>query len=308
MPRIVVTSPSFSHNAQLRDELLVVFPSARFCKSESILTGEKLLDLIGDADGAIIGMEIIDDALLAAKPGLQIVAKYGVGLDNLDLVACRQRGVKVGWTGGVNAGSVAEMTLCFMLGLPHNMFRTAALLRGGEWMKRGGVMLRGRSIGIIGIGHIGREVIRLLQPFGCHILANDIEDRSEFCAQYGATPCDKPTLFSQADIVSLHVPLTPETQHLINRDTLAAMRPGSFLLNTSRGAVVSQEALHAALASGHLGGAALDVYEREPPSDLNFLALPGLTATPHIGGNAQEAVLAMGRSAISWLQKHFSCA
>lgn len=305
MPRLVVTSPSFSRNPQLRQELLMHFTDVRFRDGESVLTGQELLDHIGDAEAALVGLEKISDDLLAAKPGLRHIAKYGVGLDNVDLDACARRGVQVGWTGGVNARSVAEMTLCFMLGLPRNIFRTSTLLRGGEWLKRGGVLMSERTIGIVGVGHVGRDLIRLLQPFGCRILANDIEDRSEFLQAHGAIACDKDHLFAMADIVSLHVPLTPATRHLIDAGRLAQMRPGSFLINTARGAIVDQVALHAALASGHLGGAALDVYESEPPTDLAFLGQPGLVATPHIGGNAQEAVLAMGRSAIAHLRAFF---
>lgn len=305
MPRIVVTSPSFSRNPQLRQELLAIFPDVRFLADEKVLSGQALLDHIDDAEAVIVGLEKIDDDLLAAKPHLRIIAKYGVGLDSIDQEACARRGVKIGWTGGVNARSVAEMALCFMLGLPHNIFRTSTLLRGGEWLKRGGVLMSERTIGIIGVGHIGSELIRLLRPFGCRILANDIEDRSDFLQQHDAIACDKEHLLAMADIVSLHVPLTPETHHLMNSRTLAQMRPGSFLINTSRGKVVDQQALQAALTSGHLGGAALDVYESEPPTDLDFLSQPGLVATPHIGGNAQEAVLAMGRSAITHLKSHF---
>lgn len=305
MPRIVVTSPSFSRHPQLRKELLEHFPSAIFREGETVLVGQELLDHIGDAEGIIVGLEKISDSLLAAKPALRIIAKYGVGLDSIDQEACARHKVKIGWTGGVNARSVAEMTLCFMLGLPRNIFLTSSLLRGGQWMKRGGVLLSERTVGIIGIGHIGQELIRLLAPLGCRILANDIADRSAFCTAHSAIVSDKENLFAMSDIVSLHVPLTTETQHLINATTLAQMRPGSFLINTARGSIVDQRALHAALASGHLAGAALDVYEKEPPTDLDFLQQPGLVATPHIGGNAEEAVLAMGRSAIRHLIAYF---
>ncbi len=305
MPRIVVTSPSFSRNPTLRRELLELYPDARFQEAETVLTGQALIDHIGDAEAAIVGLELITDELLAAVPHLKLVAKYGVGLDNVDRAACERRGVAIGWTGGLNARSVAEMALCFMLGLSHNIFLTSNLMRHGTWLKRGGVQLSGLTVGIVGIGNVGREVIRLLAPFGCRILGNDIEDRAGFSRQFNVALVDKETLYAQSDIVSLHVPLTPLTHHLMNAKTLAQMKGGAFLLNTSRGKVVHQDALHAALASGHLGGAALDVYEIEPPTDPAFLSLPNLVATPHIGGNAEEAVLAMGRSAIAHLKNFY---
>lgn len=305
LPRIVVTSPSFTRNPTLRAELTALFPDARFAPGETVLSGQALLDHIGDAECALVGLEKITEALLEAKPNLRFIAKYGVGLDNIDQEACARHGVGIGWTGGVNARSVAEMTLCFMLGLPHNIFRASTLLRGGQWWKRGGVLMSERTIGLIGIGHVGQALLRLLAPFGCRILANDIADRTTVCAAYGAIACDKARLYAEADIVSLHVPLTDDTHHLINAQTLAAMKPGSFLINTARGPVVDQTALKTALATGHLGGAALDVFETEPPTDQEFLALPGLVPTPHIGGNAEEAVLAMGRSALSHIRRHY---
>lgn len=306
VPRIVVTSPSFSRNPTLRRELLELFPEARFREGETVLAGQALIDHIGDAEAAIVGLELITDQLLAAVPQLKIVAKYGVGLDNVDRAACERRSVAVGWTGGINARSVAEMTLCFMLGLPHNIFHTSTLLRRGTWLKRGGVQLSGRTVGLIGLGHVGKEVARLLAPFGCRILGNDIEDRSDFCRAANVVFVDKETLYAEADIVSLHVPLTPLTHHLINAASLARFKPGAFLINTSRGPVIDQAALKEALQSGPLGGAALDVYEKEPPADLEFLDLPNLVATPHIGGNAEEAVLAMGRSAIAHLRGFYA--
>jgi len=306
MPKIIVSSVSFSRHPGLRRELLAHYPDAVFCPGEDILAGQALIDLLRGADGAIVGMEQVNEELLSALPQLKIVAKYGVGLDNVDQEACARHGVAVGWTGGVNARSVAEMTLCFMLGLCHNMFKTAHLLRGGTWHKRGGVLLGGRTVGIIGLGHIGQDLTRLLAPLGCHIIANDIADRSAFCREWNVEAVDKESLYARADIVTLHVPLTPLTRRLINSETLAKIKPGAMLINTSRGPVVEQAALQAALTSGHLGGAALDVFDPEPPTDSVFLELPTLVATPHIGGNSEEAVLAMGRSAIRHILEYFA--
>ena len=305
MPRIAVSSPSFSRHPELRQELLALFPEARFRDDERVLQGQELFDHIGDAEAAIVGLEKVDETLLAAKPGLRMIAKYGVGLDNIDRDACDRHGVALGWTGGVNARSVSEIALGFMLGLTHNVFRNAFLLRDGAWNKRGGVLLSGKTVGIIGLGHVGKDLTRLLAPLGCRILGNDIEDRSDFCREWQVTPCDKKTLYAEADIVTLHVPLTPLTHHLIDATTLARLKPGAFLINTSRGSVVEQAALHAALVNGALAGAALDVYEKEPPDDIDFLRQPGLVATPHIAGNANEVVLAMGRSAIGHLRSFF---
>jgi len=305
MRRIAVTSPSFSRHPLLRDELLARFPGARLRDDEERLDGDRLRTYLAGCDGAVIGLETVNAALLDTLPNLRIVAKYGVGLDNIDQAACAACDVAVGWTPGINAQSVAELTLCFMLGLMHNTFFTSTQLRAGQWVKRGGKQLSGKTVGVIGVGHTGQALIRLLSPFGCRVLANDIADRNAFCAATGVIATTKERIFSEADILSLHVPLTPDTHHLINASTLSRMRPGTFIINTARGPVVDEEALKSALEGGHIGGAALDVFAEEPPRDRALIEHPRLVATPHIGGNADEAILAMGRSAIEHLERFF---
>lgn len=305
MKRIAVTSPSFSRHPLLREELLTRFPGARLRDDEARLEGDRLRTYLADCDGAVIGLEMVDATLLDTLPNLRIIAKYGVGLDNIDQAACTACGVAIGWTPGVNAQSVAELALCFMLGLMRNVFSTSTQLRAGQWVKRGGRQLSGKTIGVIGVGHAGQALIQLLSPFGCRVLANDIADRDAFCAATGAIAATKEQIFAEADIVTLHVPLTSDTYHLINAETLSRLHPGTFVINTARGPVVDEAALKSALDSGHIGGAALDVFAEEPPRDRALTEHPHLVATPHIGGNADEAVLAMGRSAIEHLERFF---
>jgi D-3-phosphoglycerate dehydrogenase len=302
---VKVTTPSFSSDPDLRAELLAVFPRTIFNTAGRRLSGRDLHEYLADAEAAVIGLERIDDALLAACPRLKIVAKYGVGLDNVDLEACRARGVAVAWTPGTNARSVSELTLCFLLGLFRNVFATSARLRAGEWKKEGGRQLTSATIGIVGVGHVGKDLVRLLKPFGCRIVANDIADVSDFCAEHGVELADKRTLYGMADAVTLHVPLTPETRALVDEEALRWFKRGAFLVNTSRGEVVDQPALKRALDEGHLGGAALDVFEVEPPTDRELIERPTLVGTAHIGGAAREAVLSTGRSAISNLEQFF---
>lgn len=304
--QIHVTSVSFYKNTLLRQEILRRFPKTVFHEGHTPLSGRELAFFLKDAEGVIVGREAIDDELLSQCPQLQIVAKYGVGLDNIDQEACRKRGVVVGWTGGVNRRSVAELTLCFLIGMSRNVFYSAQSLREGKWNKNGGVQLSNRNVGIIGLGNIGKEVCRLLKPFGCKIYANDLLDMREYCLNEGLIFTDKDTIYKNADILSLHIPLTDLTRNLINRESLSKMRNPVQIINTSRGEVVVESALKIALQKGEVSQAALDVFIDEPPEDLEFLSLPNLIATAHIGGNALEAVLAMGQSAIDHLTKHFS--
>jgi len=304
-PKVVVTSRSFSKSAVLRKELLRVFPNSIFTDHRQKLLGEKITEFIGDADAAIVGVEAIDDSVLKHTNKLKIISKYGVGLDNIDLDSLKNRAVFLGWTGGTNKRSVSELTLCFMLGLCRNVFGASFKLKKLEWEKDGGHQLSGKTVGIIGCGHTGSDVVKLLAPFGCNLLVHDIVDKSNFCQEQGASQVSLEAVLEQSNIISLHVPLTKQTHQMVNTNFLQKMKPTSFLINTSRGKVVDQEALKKALMQEDICGAALDVFVEEPPADKDFLSLPNLMVTPHIGGNALEGVEAMGRAAIQHLVLFF---
>ena len=305
MPKIAVTAPAFCRSEILCDELHRIFPGPKFNQKGHYLSPSDLIEFLQDADGAVIGRDLIDESLLGYLPRLKVIAKYGVGLDNIDQSALKKHGVTFGWTAGVNKRSVAELTLEFMIGLCHNTFINGLALKQGQWDKEGGRQLTGATVGIIGCGHVGKEVIRLLAPFQCRILVHDIIEQTEFCAAAGAMEVSLKEVIEQAELLSLHVPLTKLTEGMIDSKVFQQMQRTAYLINTSRGRVVRQDHLHAALRDGIIAGAALDVFAEEPPEDRDFLALPNLMVTPHIGGNTQEAVLAMGRSAIHHLTKFY---
>jgi D-3-phosphoglycerate dehydrogenase len=303
--RVGVTPPAFCRSEILRTKLSRVFPDSTFNDRSCYLSESELIEFLKDADAAVIGRDPISEKVLQSLPNLKIIAKYGVGLDSIDQEAMGRHGVHLGWTPGVNRLSVAEMTVGFMIGLCHNLFRGGYGLKSGEWRKHGGVQLAGKTVGIIGCGHVGMEVVRLLVPFGCEILACDILDKSEFCREYEGSQVELGELITRSDIVSLHVPLTELTRNMMDGEVFKQMKTTAFLINTSRGGVVDQEALKTALRDETLAGAALDVFVEEPPADKELLALPNLMVTPHIGGNTREAVEAMGGSAIDHLVKFF---
>ncbi|MES2963068.1 MAG: phosphoglycerate dehydrogenase [Bdellovibrionota bacterium] len=303
MYSVGVTSTSFSRNPKLRDELLSLTKNVRFNESGRTLSGEELKSFLGDRNGAIVGLEKIDEGLLQACPQLKVIAKYGVGLDNVDLEACRRHSVEVGWTAGVNAYAVAEQTIGMMIGLARNLGRASSKLKSGSWEKNGGFEIRGRDIGVIGVGFVGSEVVRLLSAFGARLHLNDVRDVSEIAKKYGASIATKEEIYSKCEIVTVHVPSSKETRKMIDTAVLAKMKPSAFVVNTSRGDVVDQAALKQALIAKKIAGAAIDVYETEPCEDRELLALENLFCTPHICGNSEEAVLAMGRAAISNLKR-----
>jgi len=243
--------------------------------------------------------------VLSEAKRLKIISKYGVGLDNINLDSLKKRNITLGWTGGVNQRSVSELTLCFILGLFRNVFQSAFKLKNTRWEKNGGQQLTGKTIGIIGCGHIGSDLIELLTPFKCTLLVNDIVDKSKFCLSHGATQTNLKTLVSESNLISLHVPLTTLTKDMVDENFLSKMKSDAYLINTSRGGIVNEKVLKKALEQKKIAGAAIDVFADEPPSDEKFINLPNLASTPHIGGNAREAVEAMGLSAIDHLIAFF---
>lgn len=306
--RVFAAPPSFAADVELCRELGDALPGASWNGTGRRLSGDSLVSALGDCRAAIVGLERVDAALLERCPGLELVAKYGVGLDNIDLDACRARGVEVRFTPGLNRRSVAEVSLGFLLAAAHGLFEGVASTRMGEWRKPVGArVLSDCSVGIIGLGAIGCELVRLLAPLGCRVVANDIADRSEFCRAHGVVAARKEEVLAGCDFLSLHVPLTVATRNLIDARALALLRPEAWLINTARGEVVDEAALRAALEAGRLAGAALDVLHSEPPADRALLEHPRVHCTPHLAGSAREAVRAMGRAAIGhvldWLAK-----
>jgi len=304
--RIAVTAISFGKSARLRTELKQVFPNSFFNENGRRFNEAELIEFLKDADAAVVGVEPITDLVLSKTSQLKNISKYGVGLDSIDQEALKNRNIALGWTGGVNRRSVSELTLCFMIGLCRNVFRSGYSLKQSKWEKEGGCQLSGKTLGIIGCGNIGSDVIQLLAPLKCTLLVCDILDKSEFCQKHNATQINLENLITKSDLISMHVSHTPLTDKMVNHKFLDQMKPTSFLINTCRGNVVDQSALKNALIKGDIAGAALDVFAEEPPTDEEFLSLSNLMVTPHIGGNAKEAVEAMGRSAIDHLIAFFN--
>ncbi len=302
MTRVAVASRSFSGNATLRAELSARYPDVTFGDSPSVIAGRELVELLRGHDSAIVGLERIDEALLAQVPELKVISKYGVGLDGVDVEALTRRGVKLAWTGGVNRRSVSELTLAFAIALLHRVPEAAYALRDRDWKKLVGRQLTGRTFGIVGCGFVGKDLVRLLAPFDCRILAHDIRDDADFYQAHRVTPVGLYQLLAESDVVSVHVPLDRSTKGLIGAAQLSRMRRGSFVINAARGGIVDEDALAAALENGHLAGAACDVFQMEPDANSRLLSLPTFLGTPHIGAGTEEAQLAMGRAAIDGLE------
>lgn len=232
----------------------------------------------------------VDRELLAAAPKLRIVANVAIGYNNLDIAALDEAGVWGTNCPGVFAQSAADHTLALLLAVARRVCEANAYVRSGQWAKDGfqpgpwdGMLLDGKTIGIVGFGQIGRAVAKRAEAFGMRIVFHDATGHDD--------PRYRPleTLLAEADVVSLHVPLLPETRHLLNAQTIALMKRGAIVLNLARGPVVDENALAAALASGHLGGAGMDVAENEPQIHPGLLAQKNVVFSPHIGGGTVES-------------------
>lgn len=302
--RVVVCSRSFSAHPVLRDELSRRYADVAFNEEGRALRGDALAGFLSDATHAIIGLEPIDSALLGRLPALGVISKYGVGLDRIDLIALEQRGVRLGWTGGVNRRAVAEIVVSHAINLLRGLSVSDAEVRAGRWAPILGRELGSSTVGVLGCGNVGKEVARLMRAFGCRVLAHDLLCFEDFYREHQVSPVSLDVLLAESDVLSLHLPLDASTRGILDRARLAAMRPRAVLINTARGGLVDEHALADQLRAGHLAGAAFDVFEDEPPTGSPLLNLPNTLCTAHLAGSSEQAVLAMGRAAIAGLESH----
>jgi D-3-phosphoglycerate dehydrogenase len=263
------------------------------------VTEARLIEAVARPTQAIVmrGNPPITRAVLeAAAPHLRVIAKPGAGVDSVDLKAATEHGIPIMTAGHGNAPAVAEITIGFMLALGRDIVSLDRRTRGGDWRRDdyNSSELSGRTLGLVGFGRIGRRVAELAKAFGMRVSvftrtpAKVAPDLAEVAESFDA-------LLREADYVSLHCPLDETTRGLMSREAIAVMRPGSFLINTGRGALVDETALAQALTSGHLAGAALDTLSQEPPpSDNPLLSAPNLILTPHIAGLTTGAVQRTG--------------
>ena len=303
--KIVATSPSFSKNKKLQDEVYKYFPDAQLNLEGIKFSKQDLVEFIQNAEAIIVGLDEISVDVINKCPNLKIIAKYGVGLDNIDIEECKKKNIKIGWTGGVNKLSVAEMALGFMLMFARNLFISSNELKDGKWNKSAGFQLSGKTVGIIGLGHTGKELVRLLKPFDCQILANDVVDQTDYYSQNNIQEVSKDEIFKISDFVTINTPFNDFTNNMVDIKVLKKMKDSAYIINIARGGIINEHDLKYALENNIIAGAALDAYLDEPPTNQEFLRLPNLICTPHIGGNAKEAIEQMGMSAINHLKEFY---
>ena len=302
--KIAVCSRSFSRHPDLREELLNSFRHVKFNDEGKSLKGDELVSFLSGCDGAVIALETIDEEILKQLPQLKFIGKYGVGLDKLDFSAMDKFNVQLGWTPGVNAQAVAELTLALALNIVREIPQANEVAKDGLWTQIKGKQISSMTYGVIGCGHTGKALVKLLSAFGCRIMAYDIEDYSEFYYEYRVEAVSLNELLETSDVISLHVPKNQTTEHMIDHEKISLIKNGAYFINTARGGLVDESALICALDRGQLTGAAFDVLEEEPPVDLSLIEHPKVYVTPHIAGSSEEAILAMGQAAIKGLSEY----
>lgn len=260
---------------------------------------EELTSVWEDADAIIAGSETYDAELLKAAPdSLKVISRHGVGCDAIDMATAGARGITVCKAAGGNAASVADNVLGMMLNLARNLNMQDRLLRTGAWVRRPGHELGGRKVGIVGYGAAGRAVAVRCRAFDMEVLAYDPYINAVQAEREGVRAADWQTLLKESDVITLHMPASPDGKPVMDAAAFARMKQGAYLINCARGSLVDEEALYEALISGRLAGAGLDVYQKEPLRESPLFALDQVILTPHQAGNAAEAVTRMGRMAL----------
>lgn len=281
-----VVDPAAIALLRAEDSLDVVQSNPRDFRSE-----------LGDTEALIVRSSVkVTADVMALAPQLRVIGRAGVGVDNIDCDAATDRGIVVMNTPGGNATSVAEHTLALVLSLARSVPSASASTKAGQWERKRfqGNEVLGKTLGIVGLGNIGRQVAERAKPFGMEIIAHDPFVSSDAAKDSGVELISLDALLARADYLTLHLSLTPETTGLINSDTIARMKDGVRIINCARGELIDSDALSDAIAAGKVGGAALDVYDKEPPGGSPLLAHEQVVATPHIGGSTAEAQAKVG--------------
>lgn len=295
--RVLVTPTSFGKaDPSLKSNLEAACGQVVYNETGKLLDASQLKELIHGIDGYVAGLDEINRAVLEAADSLRVIARYGVGVDRVDLAAAKERGIIVTNTPGANSVSVAELAVALMLSVARGIPDAVAATRAGAWPRTTGITLRNKTVGIVGYGAIGRCVAERLRPFGCRLLAYDPFPPKDPGA--GIEMTELQALLGRSDIVSLHAPVTETTRRMADDRFFAQMKPGALLVNTARGELIDEAALLRALNEGRLTAAALDVFEQEPlPVESPLLQSQRIIATPHMAAHTDDAMNAMARMA-----------
>ncbi len=262
------------------------------------LTEDELLEVLPECDGYLAGLDQVTGKVLRACPNLKAISRYGVGYERVDLAVANEMGIMVSNTPGANSQAVGELAFGMMLALARHMIPLDQDTKNGGWKRSTGIELYGKTIGIVGLGAIGKIVARCATGFAMKVLAYDPFINKEYCAENGIEISSFDDVMKKSDFISLHLPLTAETKNIVDERVFAMMKEGAILINASRGGIIDEVAAEKALKEGKLGGLGLDAFETEPPKESPLLQYDNVIALPHTGAHTKEATSGMANMAV----------
>ena len=299
--KALVTPPSFlkPQNRQAKELLEQFFDTVVYNDLGVPLKDQEILSRLEGCDAYIAGVDYITaDVIEKMPPSVKVISRYGVGVDRVDLDAARRRGIIVTNTPGANSTAVCELAFSLMLCAARNIPQLHHAVSDGLWPRSEGMELCGKTLGIVGLGAIGKRLAVRAKAFEMDVAAYDPYFDETFAAQYGVRRQSLDEIFAQSDVISLHVPLTDATRHMVDRERIETMKPGAIVINTARGGLIDEAAAAEAVKSGKLGGLGLDAFEEEPLKQSPLVGLPRVIFTPHTGAHTAEAVAKMGMMSV----------
>ena len=296
-----VSTTSFlkPENAEAKKMLEKYFDEVVYNESGIPLKGEEILTRLHGCDAYIAGLDYITADVIEKMPdSVKVISRYGIGLDRVDLTAAEKKGIVVTNTPGANSTAVCELAFALMLSVARNIPELHEAVIDGKWPRSEGVELAGKTLGIIGMGAIGKCLATRAKAFEMNIIAYDLYFDEAFAKSQGIRRMELDELISVSDIISLHLPLNEHTYHIIDASRISSMKDGAIIINTARGGLVDEAAAAEALKSGKLGGMGMDAFEQEPLVDSPLKGLSRVVFTPHTGAHTSEAVSNMGRISV----------
>ncbi|MEG1859790.1 MAG: phosphoglycerate dehydrogenase [Christensenellaceae bacterium] len=300
--KILVTPTSFlkPQNAAAKAELEMFADEVVYNDLARPLQADEILERLNGVDGYVAGLDYITAEVIEKAPqSLKVISRYGAGVDRVDMPACIKKGIVVTNTPGTNSVAVCELAFSLMLCAARNIPKLHDAVQKGEWPRSEGIELRGKTLGIVGMGAIGKNLATRAKAFGMIVNAYDPYFDQAFADANGIEKMDMQQVLTSSDFISLHVPLNDDTRHMINADCIAMMKKGAIIINTARGGIIDEQAAAQAVKSGQLGGLGLDAFEQEPLLDSPLKGLDRVIFTPHTGAHTSEAVSGMGNMAVS---------
>ena len=307
MKKILATPRSYGRNMPELFKMLEEAGYETVCNTTGSMYGkEQMKELIADCEGVIVGVDPLDADVLACAPKLRAIAKYGVGMDNIDMEYCSAHGIKVSRTAGANSEAVADYAMALMLAVARRVPLIDQRCRRLDWGKIATRDVSHTTLGLFGLGAIGRHVVERAKGFDMRVIAYDPYWPEEFARENSIVRADPETIFREADFISLHLPLTTETEGCVGEKELSLMKPTAILINTARGGLVNEKALLAALKEKRIYGAGLDAFAHEPPEDNDWFELDNVVLGSHCAASTDGATRNMGLMATENLLRDLS--